>query len=213
MAKATHSDALLVELLTEELPPKSLAELGRAFEESIHEGLVLRRLLQSPERDSSKVLVSPRRLATIIPDVFSQAEDRSSEVTGPSVTAPPEAVAGFARKHGVSVEALAQADTPKGRVFAARTTIKGASLAAVLPEILGDAVKKLPVRKAMRWGSGNAVFARPVHGLVMMHGKRVIPGTLLDVESGDTTSGHRFMGPSRIRLSNARDYEPALLNK
>src|SRR5262249_55647574 len=117
--------------------------------------------------------------------VLAQAQDRPNEVQGPSVTAPAEAVAGFARRNGVSVDALAQQDTPKGRVFVARTTIKGASLFAVLPEIVGEAVKKLPVRKAMRWGTGAALFARPVHGLVMMHGAQVVPGTVLDAVSGN----------------------------
>jgi glycyl-tRNA synthetase beta chain len=134
-------------------------------------------------------------------------------VQGPSVTAPQEAVAGFARKNGVSVEALSQQETPKGRVFVARTVVKGASLPVVLSMIVGEAVKKLPVRKAMRWGSGESVFARPVHGLVMMHGKRVIPGAVLDAASANATSGHRFMGSAVIRLNSAGDYEQTLLSK
>src|SRR5882672_6376663 len=212
--KATGStaDTLLVELLTEELPPKSLSALSTHFADEIFNGLV-RYQLKLHDFAGRRIFATPRRLATLIPDVLAQGQDRSNEVQGPSVTAPLEAVAGFARKNGVSVEALAQQDTPKGRVFVARTTIKGALLPAVLPEIVGEVAKKLPIRKAMRWGSGEVLFARPVHGLVMMHGKRVIPGTVLDAVAGNSTSGHRFMGASVIRLSSAGDYEGGLLNK
>jgi glycyl-tRNA synthetase beta chain len=207
-----EADTLLVELLTEELPPKSLRQLGQAFADEIINGLV-RYQLKHRDFAGREIFATPRRLATLIPDVLSAGQDRSNEVLGPSVTAPQEAVAGFARKNGVSVETLSQQDTPKGRVFVARTVAKGASLPVVLPLIVSEAVKKLPVRKAMRWGSGESVFARPVHGLVMMHGKRVIPGTVLDTASGNVTSGHRFMGAAEIRLNSADDYEQALLAK
>ncbi len=211
-ATSSAADTLLVELLTEELPPKSLSALSTHFADEILNGLV-RHQLKLRDFAGRRIFATPRRLATLIPDVLAHGQDRSNEVQGPSVTAPREAVAGFARKNGVSVEALAQQDTPRGRVFVARTSIKGASLLAVLPEIVGEAVKKLPVRKAMRWGSGEALFARPVHGLVMMHGKRVIPGAVLDAMSGNSTSGHRFMGAPGIRLSSADDYEVSLLKK
>src|SRR5882724_2862279 len=202
VAKVLAAESLLVELLTEELPPKSLRQLSEAFAHEVLNGLI-RYQLKLREAEGLRVFSTPRRLAVLVPGVFAQAQDRSNEVSGPPVSAAPEAVAGFARKHGLSVGALAQQDTPRGRVYVARTTIKGASLLTALPEIVGEAVKKLPVRKAMRWGSGEALFARPVHGLVMMHGKRVIPGTVLDTAAGNTTSGHRFMGASAIRLTGA----------
>jgi glycyl-tRNA synthetase beta chain len=211
-ARGSTADTLLVELLTEELPPKSLSTLSSHFADEILNGLV-RYQLKLRDFAGRRIFATPRRLATLIPDVLAQGQDRSNELPGPSVAAPQEAVAGFARKHGLSVDALAQQDTPKGRVFVARTTIKGASLSAVLPEIVREAAKKLPIRKAMRWGSGEALFARPVHGLVMMHGKRVILGTVLDTSAGNSTSGHRFMGAPAIRLGRADDYESALLKK
>jgi glycyl-tRNA synthetase beta chain len=202
-----EADTLLVEL-----PPKSLRQLGQAFADEIIDGLV-RYQLKHRDLAGRAIFTTPRRLATLIPDVLSAGQDRSNEAQGPSVAAPPEAVAGFARKNGVSVEDLVQQDTPKGRVFVARTIMKGASLPAVLPLIVGEAVKKLPVRKAMRWGSGESVFARPVHGLVMMHGKRVVPGSVLATHAGNATSGHRFMGSAVIRLNSAGDYEQTLLSK
>jgi glycyl-tRNA synthetase beta chain len=202
---------LLIEILTEELPPRSLAKLARAFAEALHEGLVSSRLLEHPPHDSQKVLATPRRLAVFISQVLDAASDRQIEVTGPSVKAPPEAVAGFAKKHGVDVKALEQRDTPKGKVFVAHVTSKGATLDSVLSSIVNAAIKKLPVPKLMRWGDGGAQFVRPVHGLVMLHGRRVVPGKVLGLEAGNITRGHRFMGAGEIALRSAEEYEERLL--
>jgi glycyl-tRNA synthetase beta chain len=211
-AAAPATETLLVELLTEELPPKSLRQLGEAFGDEICKGLIRHRLsLQdSPER---RVFATPRRLAVVVPGVLAAAESRSSEITGPSVAAPPEAVAGFARKHGLAIAALEQRDTPKGRVFVAHVTIEGASLDRVLGEIVKEAVKKLPVPKLMRWGSSDAQFVRPVHGLVMMHGRRAVPGDVLNVTSRKTTLGHRFLSGGRITVESADRYTATLNSK
>src|SRR5258706_7811058 len=106
--------SLLVELLTEELPPKSLAHLARAFEEGIYDGLVLRGLLVAPSRHP-KALATPRRLAVQVPNVLDTASDQPREFMGPSVKAPPEAAAGFAKKHGIDSQALEQRDNQKER--------------------------------------------------------------------------------------------------
>jgi glycyl-tRNA synthetase beta chain len=209
---APLTDTLLVELLTEELPPKSLHQLGQAFADEVLNGLV-RFQLKLRDFSGRRIFATPRRLAVLVPDVLAAAARRSNEVTGPSVTAPPEAVAGFAKKHGLPVSALEQRNTPKGRVFAARVTIEGASLDKVLVEIVKDAVKKLPIPKLMRWGSGDAQFVRPVHGLVMLHGKRVVPGDVLDVSSGRTTLGHRFLSGGRMAIDSAEHYEAVLTSK
>ncbi|HKC30777.1 MAG TPA: glycine--tRNA ligase subunit beta [Burkholderiales bacterium] len=203
--------SLLIEILTEELPPRSLAKLERAFAEALYEGLVLSRLLESPTYDSQKILATPRRLAVIISQVLDAASDRQIEVTGPSVKAPPDAVAGFAKKHGVDVKALEQRDTPKGKVFVANVTSKGATLDSVLGSIVNAAIKRLPAPKLMRWGAGEAQFVRPVHGLVMLHGRRVVPGKVLGLEAGNITRGHRFMGAGEIALRDAEEYEERLL--
>ena len=203
---------LLVELLTEELPPRSLAHLGRAFEEGIYDELVLRRLLVARSRNP-RALATPRRLAVQVPNVLDRASDEPRDFTGPSVKAPPEAVAGFAKKHGTDVKALEQRDTPKGRVFVAKVILKGAVLDAVLAEIVAEALKKLPIPKIMRWGTSNAQFVRPVHGLVMLHGARVVPGRVLGLESDNRTRGHRFMSAAEIVLENADTYEKKLLDE
>jgi len=208
-AKTPQAASLLVELLTEELPPKSLSLLSRFFGDEVGNRLSRYRLkLRVPDW---RVFATPRRLAVLVPGVLAFAEDRSTEVPGPSIKAPPEAVAGFARKNGVDVAALEQRDTPKGIFYFAHTTVKGASLDSVLPDMVNEVLQKLPVPKVMRWGNGDKQFVRPVHGLVMMHGRRVVPGTVLGVRAGNTTSGHRFMGADSIRLSNADEYEARLL--
>jgi len=205
MANAT----LLVELLTEELPPKSLAILADAFAQGVLLGLRERGL--AGEMSAATVFATPRRLATAISFVADRAQDRITEVQGPSVNAPAKAAEGFARKHGLPVDALEHRETPKGKVYLARLSLKGASLDDVLADILADAVRKLPIAKLMRWGAGDAQFVRPVHGLVMLHGKQVVPGKVLGLESGRTTRGHRFLGAASIELATADEYERRLL--
>lgn len=206
MADAT----LLVELLTEELPPKSLERLSIAFKDEILNGLIRHQLKQRITA-GTRAFVTPRRLAVVVPDVERVAQDRTTEVSGPSVTASAEAVSGFARKQGVDVGALEQRDTPKGKAYLARISIKGASLDAVLATIVSEAIRKLPVAKMMRWGGGDAQFVRPAHGLVLLHGGRVVPGTVLGLDSGRVTRGHRFLGASSIELAQADDYARRLL--
>ncbi len=203
---------LLVELLTEELPPKSLSKLGQVCADEVFNGLVQ---YQLKLRDFAgwRIFATPRRLAVLIPGVVDVAGDRKTEVSGPSITAAPQAVAGFAKKHGIDVSALEQRDTPKGKIFVANLTIKGVALNGVLANIVGDALKKLPIPKVMRWGSGDAQFVRPVHGLVMLHGSRVVPGKVLGLESGNRTRGHRFMGAAEIVLSSADEYEKKLFDE
>lgn len=206
--KKPPSDTLLVELLTEELPPKALSLLARSFADEIANGLIRCQLKQQVADWRS--FATPRRLAALVPGVLAAAQDRREEVPGPSTKAPPEAVAGFAKKHGTEVNALARRDTPKGAVYVARVTVKGAALNAVLAGIVGDAVKKLPIPKTMRWGDGEAQFARPVHGLVMLHGSRIVPGSVLGIESSNKILGHRFLSGGAIAIKHADDYEQTL---
>jgi glycyl-tRNA synthetase beta chain len=206
-AQAPEAASLLVELLTEELPPKSLRLLGEAFAEQLVAEIVRHRL--KDRVPSKQVFATPRRLAVVIQDVRAQGLDSEHEVEGP-VGSNSRAVEGFAKKHNVAPESLERRQTAKGEIVVARLKMSGVKLDVVLPSIVDKVIKKLPVSKIMRWGDGEAQFARPVHGLVMMHGKRVIPGTVLGVPSGNTTSGHRFMGAASIRLANADEYERKL---
>ena len=198
---------LLVEILTEELPPRSLRALSEAFLQAISKGLAAARLAGDSD---GRAFATPRRLAVSIPDVASHAADRQSELSGPSTKAPEQAVAGFARKAGVPVDRLERRSTPKGEVYVARVNVKGAALDEVLATVVEEALKSLPVAKMMRWGSGEAQFVRPVHGVVMLHGERPIPGSVLGIASGRDSAGHRFMGPAQISLKSADEYEKRL---
>src|SRR5437870_140312 len=199
---------LLVELLTEELPPKSLRALSEAFAERVVSAL-LKVQLVAPSR-ALAVYATPRRLAFSIAEVAASAPGRESEVSGPSANAPPQAIAGFARKHGLSAEQLERRDTPKGPVMLARVRVKGAVLDELLTGVVEEALKALPIPKVMRWGSGDAQFVRPVHGVVMLHGERIVPGGVLGIAAGRGTAGHRFLCDHAIELKRADDYESQL---
>jgi glycyl-tRNA synthetase beta chain len=206
------AETLLVELLTEELPPKSLRVLSEAFMDGVFNELVRARLVQRDPR-GRKTFATPRRLGALIPDVLALGQDRENEVSGPPAKAAPQAIAGFAKKHGLAVDALHKKSTDKGEVMVARVHIKGVELDKVLAGMVEEALKALPIPKVMRWGAGDAQFVRPVHGLVMLHGKKVVPGTVLGLQSGNRTRGHRFMGKADIVLAAAGDYEKALLEQ
>jgi len=206
------ADALLVELLTEELPPKSLRQLSEAFMDRLFNELVKSQLVQRDPR-GRRIFATPRRLAVLIPDVLAAGQDRESEVAGPPAKAAAQAIAGFAKKHGIAVEALHKRTTDKGEVMVARVHIKGLVLEKVLAGMVEEALKALPIPKVMRWGDGDAQFVRPVHGLIMLHGKKVVPGTVLGLQSGSRTHGHRFMGKAEVSLASAEEYEKKLLDE
>jgi glycyl-tRNA synthetase beta chain len=202
---------LLVEILTEELPPKALRELSEVFASKLHAGLQKERFLSDASAVSA--FATPRRLAALITQVNERSPDAEREVQGPAVSAPAQAVAGFARKSGVAVEALKKQQTPKGEIYVARVKTNGSALDAVLAGLTEAALKSLPIPKAMRWGSGNAQFVRPVHGLVMLHGSRVVPGSVLGAMSANRTLGHRFLSTAPIALDHADHYERTLAEK
>ena len=209
------SATLLVELLTEELPPKALARLGREFADAVSADLRKDGFLDA--QSATRWFATPRRLAAQITAVRDVAPDQAVETQGPSVKVgldaegkPTPALLGFARKNGVPVEALERRDTPKGAAFVYRATLRGATLDDVLAAKIAAALKALPIPKVMRWGSGDAEFVRPAHGFVMLHGERVIPGAVLGLQSGRTTSGHRFVSEGRIDIQRADDYEHVL---
>src|SRR4051812_39083418 len=198
---------LLVELLTEELPPKSLRALSEAFAEHVLQSLAKAQLAVGSDL---AVFATPRRLAFSIGSVAASAAGREAEVTGPSAKAPAAAIEGFARKHGVSPSQLEKRTTPKGEVVVARVQIKGAVLDEMLAPAVEEALKALPIPKVMRWGAGEAQFVRPVHGLVMLHGERVVPGNVLGLTSGRRTAGHRFLGRKAIDIKQADGYAQQL---
>jgi glycyl-tRNA synthetase beta chain len=207
--------ALLVELLTEELPPKSLQRISAVFSEALT--LDLRQDGLLTERSVTRGFATPRRLAVLISCVRQVAPDAEVLVKGPSVRAgldaagkPSAALIGFARKRGVPVEQLTRIHDGKQEVFAHRDLAKGSHLETNLDLKVNEALRRLPDLKMMRWGNGDAEFVRPVHGLVMLHGARIVPGSVRGIQSSNRTRGHRFMGSGVIDLEQADEYEKRL---
>lgn len=212
------SASLLVELLTEELPPKALRRLSESFASTLSEDLG-----KEDFRDAGSAVhafATPRRLAVLITQVRERAPDRPVEMSGPSVKvaldaggSPTPALLGFARKHGVDVATLKRRETTKGEFFFYEGIARGGHLDATLGIKVEAALEKLPVPKMMRWGSGDTAFVRPVHGLMMLHGSRVVEGHVLGTASSNRTPGHRFLSPGEIIIRRADDYEALLRDK
>ncbi len=212
------ADTLLIELLTEELPPRLLARLGQSFAEGIALGLKARGFCA--QHAPFEAYASPRRLAVRVPGVEARQADRLVERKGPNRAAghlpdgrPTPALAGFARSCGVAVEDLTLGTDGKGvEVYLHRSTQAGASLSEGLQELLPEVLAKLPVQKVMRWGAGEASFVRPVHGLLALHGSELLPVTALGQAAGRSTLGHRFLSAGRLALARADDY-PSVLER
>lgn len=203
------TDTLLVELLTEELPPKALQRLAERFRDVLFAGLDL----PFPHKYVPRCFATPRRLAVLVQGVPEKKTDVPGKTSGPLVSASVEAAKGFAKKWGVAVESLEKIQTSDGDKWLARYTTAGAVLDGILAQKVEEALKVLPIPKLMRWGNGEAQFARPVHGLVMMHGKRVIPGKIWGLESRNYTLGHRFLSSGKIEIPAADQYEAVLEKK
>ncbi|MCU0841872.1 MAG: glycine--tRNA ligase subunit beta [Thiobacillaceae bacterium] len=206
---------LLVELRTEELPPKSLQRLSAAFADGVLEGLRAEGFLT--EASLATPYATPRRLAVSITAVLGRQPDREIERKGPSLAAgldaegrPTKALQGFARACGVEVEQLGRGHDGKQDCFVFHSRKAGEPLAAHLAAVVQAALKRLPIPKLMRWGDGEAEFVRPAHGLVCLHGGEVVPGRVLDLDAGRATCGHRFMGEGAFDIPHADAYADTL---
>ena len=208
-----NTETLLVELGTEELPPKALKSLGLAFRDGIVQGLQQREL----PHGQVQWFATPRRLAVLISDVALQAPDKDIEVLGPPVNRARDesgnwtpAAIGFATKQGVPPEQLQAIETPKGARLGLRSTVNGVTAKACLHDIIQSTVHNLPIPKRMRWGASREEFVRPVHWLVAMLGIDCDHGEILGLPAGNTTRGHRFHSSGAITLARPEDYVTAL---
>ena len=215
VSRAIAAD-LLVELGTEELPPKSLLRLSKAFTEEFYKGLGNAGLIADTAR-APQGFAAPRRLAVRVPQVLLRQPDCDQERRGPALQAafdgngnPSKAAEGFARSCGTTVDKLDQLKTDKGEWLVFRERQKGETAARLIPEILDQALKALPIAKRMRWSDLDAEFLRPVHWLVLIHGDKVVPAEVLSVKSGRDSRGHRFHAPKAVKLKNAGEYESKL---
>ena len=203
----------LVEIGTEELPPKSLLALAEAFRDGVAAGLDAAHL----EHGAALAYATPRRLAVLVRRLGAEQPEQQIERRGPPVSAafaadgkPTRAATAFAESCGVAVSALTRVTEAKGEFLFCRATRAGEKSAALLPGIVQAALDKLPIARRMRWGAGEAEFVRPVHWVVMLHGEDVVPGRILGLEAGRMTRGHRFLAPKPIALRTPGLYLKAL---
>ncbi len=199
----------LVEIGTEELPPKSLLALAAAFAEGIGKGLDGAGLAHG----AIERFATPRRLAVRVRRLAERQPDRAIERRGPPVKAafdaqgaPTQAALAFARGCGVEVGSLGRLETPKGAWLVHRGTEAGAETASLLPGIVQASLDALPIARRMRWGAGEAQFVRPVHWVVMLFGRDVVPCEILGAASSNLSAGHRFMAPRPLRITSPAAY-------
>ena len=206
---------LLIELGTDELPVKALPGLAQAFFDGVVAGLHKRGV--AVESGDAKPLYTPRRLAVLLSGVATEQPEQASEVLGPYLNIaldadgqPTKALQGFAAKAGVAWTALEKTSDAKGERFVHRAVKSGVATAALLPEIVNEAIAAMPIPKPMRWGDHTYAFARPVHWLVMLLGNDVVEGEVMEIRAGRTSRGHRFMHAGAVDIASPKDYVEAL---
>ena len=203
----------LVEIGTEELPPKGLLALAEAFRDAVAAGLDSAGLTHG----AALAYATPRRLAVWVRRLLDQQPEQRLERRGPPVSAafdaagkPTRAATSFAESCGVAVADLARMTGPKGEFLFCKVARAGGRAAALLPGIIQAALDGLPVARRMRWGAGNAQFVRPVHWVVVLHGDDVVPCELFGIAAGRMTRGHRFHAPKPIALRSPGVYLASL---
>ncbi|WP_426810104.1 glycine--tRNA ligase subunit beta [Pseudomonas sp. WOUb67] len=194
----------LVELGTEELPPKALATLGDAFLAGIEKGLQAAGLNYT----GKQVYAAPRRLAVLIRQLDVQQPDRSINIDGPPLQAafkdgePTQAALGFAKKCGVDLSEIDQS----GAKLRFSQHIPGKSTVGLLPTIVEDSLNDLPIPKRMRWAASREEFVRPTQWLVMLLGDQVVDCTILSQKAGRESRGHRFHHPENVVITTPANY-------
>ena len=200
---------LLVEIGTEELPPKALPNLSAAFTDGISQGL------QTAGLTPAEVIAyaAPRRLAVWVKDIAAQQADQTIEKRGPAIKGafdaqgnPTKAAEAFAASCGVKVADLGRLETDKGAWLVFRQTQAGQATTELFPAIVDKALAALPIPKRMRWGAGSAEFVRPVHWIVMLADSAVIDAEILGIKTGRESRGHRFHAPDVITINSPADY-------
>lgn len=206
----------LVEVGTEELPPKALRSLMDAFAENLTTAIDDERLLHGDVH----AYASPRRLAVVIEKLATAQEDRKVSQKGPSTKVAFDdsgkallpAIA-FAKKCGVDVTDLGRTATNKGEWLSYELLEAGKTTAEIIPGLIEKALAALPIPRRMRWGAGDAEFVRPIHWLVLLHGKETIDAEIMGIKSGAASQGHRFHSAGEINIPEPAKYLQTLEKK
>jgi glycyl-tRNA synthetase beta chain len=209
------NSACLIEIGTEELPPRALQSLAQNFAKQVEQGLSENKLAPA----AVEVFATPRRLAMLLRDTPLQQADQLIEKRGPALDAafdkdgkPSRAALGFAGSCGVELDQLERRETAKGSWLYFSATRAGRSLQDLLPELVANALTGLPIPKRMRWGDRSDDFVRPVKWLVMMIDSQVVDAEIFGLRSGNRSFGHRFHAPGSLEITSAGEYEQILLS-
>lgn len=204
-----RTENLLVEIGTEELPPKSLKTLAKAFADNLTAELTATDL----PFDTVSWFASPRRLAVRVENLAEKQLDKVVEKRGPAVSAafdeqgnPTKAALGWARGNGISIEQASRLKTDKGEWLLHKAEVKGENLSALLATRVENALKKLPIPKPMRWGAKTTQFIRPVHSITTLFGAELVEGNVLGLDADRVLYGHRFHGDKKFNLDHADNY-------
>tara|TARA_B110001469_G_scaffold127851_1_gene151164 strand:+ start:4409 stop:6475 length:2067 start_codon:yes stop_codon:yes gene_type:complete len=207
------TETLLIELGTEELPPKALKKLAVTFLEQIKWQLDSAELAY----EEIKWFATPRRMAVVVSQLVGRQADKIIDKRGPAVNVAfdvdgnaSKAAIGWARSNGIEIGQAERLKTDKGEWLLHRATQAGKSVEDLIPEIVNTALTKLPIPKPMRWGSAKTQFIRPVHTLTLLYGSKVIIGETLGVFSDNKITGHRFHHNGLVTINHANDYEASL---
>ena len=206
----------LVEIGTEELPPKALKTLATSFADNVEAELNQAGL----SFDKIEWFAAPRRLAVKVLNLATQQPSKEIEKRGPAVSAafdaegkPTKAAEGWARGCGITVEQAERIATDKGEWLVHRAKIEGQPTKNLLNDIVANALAKLPIPKPMRWADKTVQFIRPVHTVTMLLGDELIEGEILGVTSARTIRGHRFLGEKEFEIQHADQYPQLLREK
>lgn len=206
----------LVEIGTEELPPKALKTLATSFADNVEAELNQAGL----SFDKIEWFAAPRRLAVKVLNLATQQPSKEIEKRGPAVSAafdaegkPTKAAEGWARGCGITVEQAERIATDKGEWLIHRAKIEGQPTKNLLNDIVANALAKLPIPKPMRWADKTVQFIRPVHTVTMLLGDELIEGEILGVASARTIRGHRFLGEKEFEIQHADQYPQLLCEK
>lgn len=203
----------LVEIGTEELPPKALRSLAESFAANFTAELDNAGLAHG----KVEWFAAPRRLALKVANLAASQPDREVEKRGPAVSAafdasgqPTKAAEGWARGCGITVDQTERMVTDKGEWLLYRASVKGESAEALLANMVAASLSKLPIPKLMRWGASDVQFVRPVHTVTLLLGETLIPATILGIASDRVIRGHRFMGEPEFTIDSADQYPQIL---
>ena len=202
----THD--FLLELGTEELPPKLLLKLSNSLRDNFEQELNKLNL----NFNNTKAFATPRRLAITISELQSKQQDQVIEKKGPSTQSPEMAINGFAKSCGVSVDELEKKELAGKEYFFYSKEEPGQSIKDLLPSIIEKSIKDIPITRSMKWGDSDYSFVRPVHWLVVMLDKDVVNANIMGLKSGRESKGLRFQD-SILKFTHANEYENLMSQK